>query len=301
MKKTLRLQGALLGLALLATASGHAQPAPAENRITLSYVDSGTPDQTMDVLWPNGRPTAALLFIHGGSLQEGGERRSSSAYRDVCAPFVKANVACATIDYRLAPTYKWPAMPNDVAAAVKAFRRIIVERGADPSRLFLFGHSSGCQLAAVVATNPVYLQTAGLKPSDLAGAIAMGCTLDREDAALRGLTVDQIRGPFARDPVDVATYGTPEAWLSANPAGYVGPHVPPVLVVVAEAERFMPPVLEQGARFVRALIENGVPANLVLVPGKHMSSIENVGAPGDRTFAAILKWMADPRAAGAEH
>jgi acetyl esterase/lipase len=276
-------------------------PLAAEPPATIQYVEHGTPDQTMDVFWPSGRPVAAVLFIHGGSLSESGERRSSPAYRDVCVPFVKAGVACASTDYRLSPTYKWPAMPNDVAAAVATFRRLIAERGDEPGRLFLFGHSSGCHLAAILATNPDYLQSVGLKPSDLGGVIAMGCTLDRGDAALRGLMADGIRAGFSRDRDDVAVYGTPEAWLSANPASFIGPHVPPALIVVAEAERFMPPVLEQGARFVRRLLEQGVPANLIIVPGKHMTSIASLGSPGDPTFKAIMEFIADPHKAGAAH
>jgi hypothetical protein len=63
----------------------------------------------------------------------------------------------------------------------------------------------------------------------------------------------------------------------------------------------MPPVLEQGSRFVRLLLENEVPANLVVVPGKHMSSIAAVATAGDPALAAILKFIADPRGSGAEH
>lgn len=123
----------------------------------------------------------------------------------------------------------------------------------------------------------------------------MGCTLDREDAALRGLTVDSIRKAFNSDPVEVATFGTAENWLSANPASFVGAHVPPTLVIVATAERFAPPILEQGARFVRRLLELNVPAGLVIVPGKHMSSIAAFGAPGDATLAAVKTFIEHPR------
>jgi acetyl esterase/lipase len=108
---------------------------------------------------------------------------------------------------------------------------------------------------------------------------------------LRGLTAEQIRKPLARDAQDVATYGTAENWLSANPAGFLGKHVPPALVIVAREERFMPPILEQGTRFVRGLLEADVPAELVIVPGRHMSSIESIGTPGDPTFAAIRQFI----------
>jgi acetyl esterase/lipase len=255
------------------------------------YAQSASPEQVMDVFWTAKTPIATVLFIHGGSLQETGERRNSPAYAHVCNPFVAAGIACASMDYRLAPSHSWPAMPDDVAAAILALRAIITKHGGDPQRLYLFGHSSGCHLAAIVGTNPEYLKRFGLTTKDLAGVMAMGCTLDRNDAALRGLTADQIRVPFSRDREDVATYRTAENWLAANPAGYTGKHVPPTLVIVADAERFMPPILEQGARFVRQLLEVGVRADLVIVPGRHMSSIANLGQPGDATFAAIRKFI----------
>ena len=272
-----------------------------DTELNRPYVDKPTAEQHFDIFWPAGRPKAAILFIHGGSLSEAGERRSSPAYQNVCKPFVPAGIACASMDYRLSPSFKWPAMPDDVAAAVAALRARIVEHGGNPGRVFLFGHSSGCHLASIVGTDGAYLAKYSLKTSDLAGVIAMGCTLDRDDAKIRGLTADQIRASFKRDADDVALYGTPEAYLNANPANHIGPRVPPTLVVLAEAERFMPAILEQGARFVRQLLESDVPANLVIVPGKHMSSIGNLDKPGDPTFKAILRFIDDPRGAGAEH
>jgi acetyl esterase/lipase len=262
------------------------------------YVQNGTPDQVMDVYWAAAKPKATVLFIHGGSLKESGERRTSPVYAHVCEPFVAAGFACASMDYRLAPANAWPAMPNDVAAAVAKLRHLIEVHGGDKERIVLFGHSSGCLLAASVGTNAAYLETVGLKPSDIAAIIPMGCTLDREDAALRGLTADRIREPFSKDHEEVAAFGTPENWLAANPASHVGPHVPPTLVVVARAERFMPPVLEQGARFVRSLLEVNVVADLVLVPGTHMSSISSLNKPADPTFAAIAAFITHPVAAG---
>ena len=289
-----------LGLWICAVPAMAAESSTAADSKSIPYVENGGPDQVMDLSWPGTRPKATVLFIHGGSLEEGGERRTSPPYRKVCQPFVAAGIACASMDYRLSPSHSWPAMPNDVAAAVMKLRQIVAQRGGDPERIFLFGHSSGCQLAAVLGTNAVYLRSVGLTPAHLAGVIAMGCTLDREDAALRGLTADMIREPLSRDKQEVAKYGTAENWLAANPAGFVGPHVPPTLVVVARAERFMPPVLEQGGRFVRRLLELGIAADLVIVPGKHMSSIAALDQPGDPTFNAIRTFIEHPVGAASE-
>jgi acetyl esterase/lipase len=287
---------ALLGIPAVAM-----QMRTAGNPVTVAYAKDGTPDQTMDVTWPSGRAAATVLFIHGGSLQESGQRRSAPMYRDVCVQIVAAGHACASMDYRLAPTHRWPAMPNDVALAMVALRKLLADGKGDPSRIFLFGHSSGCHLAAIVATNPVYLASAGLKTTDVAGIIPMGCLLDHDDATVRGLTADRIRTRFMAEPQDVATYVTPENYLAANPASFIGPHVPPALVVVADRERFMPPVVEQGARFVRLLLESNVAANMVLVPGDHVSSIEGVARAGDPSLTAILSFIRDPKGDAAKH
>jgi triacylglycerol lipase len=96
-----------------------------------------------------------VLFIHGGSLVEGYDRMTPE-YARVCEPFVEAGVGCATMDYRVAPAHRWPAMPQDVASAVRWLKDNLASRGGNPERLFLFGHSSGCQLAAVVGANATY-------------------------------------------------------------------------------------------------------------------------------------------------
>ena len=269
--------------------------------VTVRYAANGTPEQVMDVYWPSTRATATILFIHGGSLQESGERRTSAMYQSVCAQFVMHGVACATMDYRLAPAHSWPAMPEDVASAIASLRKLIANRKGDPARFFLLGHSSGCHLAAIVGTDSSYLRAVGLSTRDIAGIIPMGCTLDRDDATLRGLTPERIRKSFMSDAQDLATYGTPENYLAANPASHLGSHVPPTLIVVADAERFMPPVMEQGARVVRILLENNVPANLVVVPGTHESSIAGLGKDSDPALSAILRFIANPKGTGAAH
>ena len=263
----------------------------------VSYIENGTTDQAMDVYWSTST-SPTVLFIHGGGLQQSGERRSSEVYQDVCKPFISAGISCATTDYRLAPAHRWPDMPNDIAAAYAKLRQLVSARGGDPKKIFLFGHSSGCHLAAIVGTNPAFLSSVGHSPSDIAGIIPMGCTLDRDDAAIRKLSADSIRVGFLRDGQDVATFGTPENYLSANPASFLGKHVPPILVVVAEQERFMPAILEQGARFVRRLLELERPADVVIAPGGHMSSIADIGKPDNPTFQAIRRFIASPRQQG---
>lgn len=289
----------LVTLSVFSLLVGGAHGESSETLKDVPYADDPHPEQRLDFSWPERRPADTVLFIHGGSLKESAERRASRIYRDVCRPFLAAGVACATMDYRLFPSFQWPTMAQDVVAAIRKVRQLIAERDGDPRRLFLFGHSSGCHLAAVVGTNPTYLAAADLAPSDLAGVIAMGCTLDRHDLALRGVSVEDLRERFARSSY-VKLYRTADNFIAANPAHHLGPHVPPTLVVVAHEERFFPSILEQGARFVRLLLKEDVAADLVIVPGSHNSSIEDLAKPGDPGFEKILAFIRDPKSAGAD-
>jgi len=277
----------------LSLSTGSLSAAPTVEK-DVPYVADPHPEQHLDFHWPQGEEVpATVLFLHGGGMDEAGERRESPMYAPICPAFVEAGLGCATADYRLFPSFAWPAMPEDVAAAIVEVRELVEKRGGVPDRLFLFGHSSGCHLAAVVGTNPVYLQAVGLEPASLAGLVLMGCTLDKYDAALREENEKQIAAVFERHPEDSETrlYGTAEQWIAGNPAHHLGPHVPPTLVVVAHEERFFPSILEQGARFVRLLLEADVPADLVLVPGRHFASIEALSNPGDSTMGAILDFL----------
>ena len=255
----------------------------------LAYVPGGHAEQVLDVYWPDSFPKAAVLFVHGGSLLEQGERRDSPEYHHICSRFVSRDVACVTMDYRLYPSFQWPAMPEDVAAAIVTTRQILADRGTRPENLFLFGHSSGCQLVATVAANEKYLRAVDLSSEHVAGTIPMGCILDSYDAQLHRATADRIEA--ALDSADLALYGSGAAWIDGNPAYHVTGRMPPTLVVVAERERFFPPILEQGSRFVRRLLELSVAADIAVVPGTHRSSIQNFGVEGDPTIDVVMEFI----------
>ncbi|MEN8377009.1 MAG: alpha/beta hydrolase, partial [Gemmatimonadota bacterium] len=126
-------------LAATIAATPWAIPLAAQSSVErdVSYVTEGTEDQRLDLFLPEAAGFPTVIFLHGGSLRENGERRSSELYARVCEPFVGAGFGCANADYRLAPTHQWPAMPEDVAAAIKWVSDNIGSRGGDPERLFL--------------------------------------------------------------------------------------------------------------------------------------------------------------------
>ncbi len=252
----------------------------------------------MDIYAPRGSARVpVVLFIHGGSLEESGERRDSSMYAPVCPGLAARGILCATMDYRLAPSYQWPAMPDDVAAAVRWLKDSVAARGGDPARIFLVGHSSGCHLAALVGMDPGYLANQGLDVSAVAGVVAMGCTLVPWDTAGRGITAAQLEQSFARDAAERRVYGSLAWRLRANPSMWVSRRAPPFLVLVAESERFMPPVLEDGARFVRQMRELERPADLRILPGRrHVTTTTGFADPNDIVANLVAAFVRSPTA-----
>lgn len=97
---------------------------------------------------PDGKgPFPLLLFFHGGGWVTGGIEN----YTGVCADLAKATgCAIASVDYRLAPEYKFPTAPEDCYAVTREFFLGRVQN-VNPDEITLIGDSAGGNLAAAVS------------------------------------------------------------------------------------------------------------------------------------------------------
>jgi acetyl esterase/lipase len=87
------------------------------------------------------RPRPTIVWIHGGALIMGHRENISDKQRD---RYLKAGYTVVSIDYRLAPETKLPAIIEDLQDAF----RWVGEKGtelfnADPTRIAVIGHSAG--------------------------------------------------------------------------------------------------------------------------------------------------------------
>jgi acetyl esterase/lipase len=160
-RATLSFAGAVLALAA-SSAAGRAQSVERN----LAY--GPDPLQRLDLSVPAGTGFSTVIFVHGGSLSSGD--KGDEDYGRVCAPFPTAGIACANVNYRLVPAHRWPAPAEDVAAAVAWVKANVGARGGDPHELFLFGHSSGATLVALVASDARYLAQHGLVVGEIGRA-----------------------------------------------------------------------------------------------------------------------------------
>lgn len=121
---------------------------PADYQMWDQKIPCGDHNVPVRIFQPPGTgPFPVLLFFHGGGWVTGGIEK----YTGVCAELAKATGhTVASVDYRLAPEYRFPAGLEDCYAVAREFfmEHILNVRQED---ITLIGDSAGGNLAAVVS------------------------------------------------------------------------------------------------------------------------------------------------------
>ncbi|TAK92052.1 MAG: alpha/beta hydrolase [Burkholderiaceae bacterium] len=93
-------------------------------------------------------PQPLLIWYHGGGFTVG----SVASYDPVCRMLANAaDCLVLSVDYRLAPEYKFPTAVDDAFAALTWAREHAHRYGIDDQRIAVGGDSAGGTLSAVVA------------------------------------------------------------------------------------------------------------------------------------------------------
>src|SRR5205085_8578050 len=91
----------------------------------------------------NSKKLPAIVCVHGGGFRAGKRER----WDDTCKMLAQRGYVAATVSYRLAPDYQFPAAIHDVKAAVRWLRAHADRCGIDPDRIGVLGDSAGGHLA----------------------------------------------------------------------------------------------------------------------------------------------------------
>ena len=120
----------------------------------------------------NGSPL--VIFFYGGSWSSG----SRADYRFAGEALAAQGLTVMVVDYRLYPDVRYPGFLQDCALAVAYGLEHARELGADPRRVFLYGHSAGAYNAAMLALDPRWLGATGHSPAELAGWVGLAGPYD---------------------------------------------------------------------------------------------------------------------------
>jgi acetyl esterase/lipase len=112
-----------------------------------------------------------VLCIHGGGFRAG--KRES--YDQLCLTLAEHGYVAATVTYRLAPQFQFPAAVYDCKAAVRWLRTNAAKYHVNPARLGVLGGSAGGHLAQFLG---VTADVAQFQPDVKGESTAVNCVVN---------------------------------------------------------------------------------------------------------------------------
>lgn len=182
-----------------------------------------------------------LLYLHGGGFVVG----SLESHHAICAEIADAAGAeLVSVDYRLAPEYRWPAQTDDGFAVLKHLL-------SANNRVVLIGDSAGGSLAAGLALRARDEELSGIAGQvliypTLGGSLDAGSYVEMSDAP--GLTTADVA--YYREILQAPT-GNPiaEPLHASSLAG-----LPPTFITVAHFD----PLRDDGRQYAARLAAEGI-------------------------------------------
>ena len=275
------LAGAILAAALAcANASQIARAGAPQVASGLDYAGDGTDAHRLDLYLPQDpHSTAIVIFIHGGAFMQG----TRQGYAEVGRAFALQGIPTAVVSYRLYPQSDAGGACRDVALATMWMIRHAGAYGLEAHNVFLVGHSAGAQIAAVIGTDPQYLNGAGGSIGAIRGIFAVAGAYDVRDLSGE---------PDSWQRLDGHIYGeTPQARGAFSPAIHVDPHSPPTVTACGTQDD--PDSCGRALRFAAALRAAGIAATTIQESGAdHMGMLRALIDPKDPLNEALHYFIA---------
>jgi acetyl esterase/lipase len=238
----------------------------------------------MDVHYPDAmsKPAPVAVYVHGGSWSSG-SKTDSIGMTDVPELLARGYLV-ASVDYRHAPEWKFPAQIHDVKCAIRFLRANATRFNLDPNRIGAWGHSAGGHLVTLLGTTDTRDGFEGSREyadqSSRVQAVADMC--GRAD--LRGMPADKAKSVFGapNDSSDILEHASPIMFVSKDDA--------PFLILHGDKDVTVP--LRVSQTLAERLQAAGVPVTLVVVKNAD-HSFNPEGGPMSPTRAEMTKMIAD--------
>jgi acetyl esterase/lipase len=220
----------------------------------LQYSTQGDPRQVLDLYLPKGndKPLPLLVFIHGGGWTSG----KTTDYKYYCVRYAQRGYVVASITYRFADKFPYPACVQDAKCAVRFLRANADKYHIDKARVAAIGGSAGGHLSMMLG------YSSGVKELEGDGGYADQSSAVQVVVDLYGptdMTVPAVRKNstlmrfFAGKSYDEA----PDLYAQASPITHVTKDSPPTLILQGTIDDIVP--MEQSDLLYAKLKELGVP------------------------------------------
>jgi acetyl esterase/lipase len=238
-------------------------------------------DLTLDIYRPGYEhgPVPALIVVHGGAWQSGDNSEGLALNGYLAA----RDYVVASINYRLAPRWRFPAARDDVLSAVAYLKVYASEFGIDPARIALLGRSAGGQLALLAAYTASEPSIRGVisiyGPTDLRFGYDHPAPKRLIDS--RAVLESYLGGP----PTTVD-----EAYFAASPVNFVTGSSPPTLLIHGLRDRMVAP--EHSVQLAARLQQAGVKHLFVRLPWATHGCDRSFGGPcGQISTYAVERFL----------
>jgi acetyl esterase/lipase len=232
----------------------------------------------LDVVTPETGSSArpVLIFIHGGGFVAGNKRNPGSPFYDnIMLWAVKNGLVGVNATYRLAPQFKWPAGPEDLAAVVQWVSEQIGARGGDPARIFLMGQSAGAIHVGGYVSHPEFHKVKG---DGLAGAVMVSGLYDLTASPAGDAEIAY----FGSDPSRYAERSSLQGLLASK-----------IPLMVSAAELDPPRFIEQYELIKQASCKRptGCARAYMLPQHSHISEVYAINTADTRLTDEILEFV----------
>jgi acetyl esterase len=239
---------------------GELEPVGKVKEITIPGPESDIP---IRVYYPKESQITypALVYYHGGGWVVG----NIDSHDNVCRAITNlANCVTISVDYRLAPEYKFPAAVEDSFVTLQYIYDHASEFQIDQRRIAVGGDSAGGNLAAVVAnlakdrnSPPICFQLLFYPSTNLGGEPTASMQDNAEGYFLTKGTMEWFRDCYLNGEEDKQNPLVSPS-LYKNFSG-----LPPTLVITAEYD----PLRDEGEDYANMLAEAGVEVEVVRYDG----------------------------------
>ena len=257
------MNGLLVGLCLLVSPIiGWAQGGATFEK-AVEYANPDDQHLQMNIALPKGDgPFPAVMCIHGGGFRAG----TRDGYDGLIRKLAEHGYVAATITYRLAPKYPFPAAIYDVKAGVRWLRANAGKYHIDPERIGVTGGSAGGHLAQFLGV------TEGIKmfegdEGNPGQSSKVACVVNyygpSDFTKSYGKSVDaaEVLPLFLGGNLEQAR----QKHIIASPLYWVTPSAAPTLCIHGTKDNYV--AYEQAVWMVDKLLNAGVEAELITMQG----------------------------------
>lgn len=207
-------------------------------------------------------PLPCILCIHGGGFRAG----NRDGYNPLLITLAQHGYAAATVTYRLAPKYQFPAAIYDVKAAVRWLKANAAVYQIDPERIGVTGDSAGGHLAQFLGVTADLKQFEG-DEGNPTQSTRVACVVNRYGPS--DFTKSYGKSVDAAEVLPLWLGGNLETarqkHIISSPLNWVSPAAAPTLILHGTDDKYV--AYEQGVWMRDRLQACGVEVQLLTLEG----------------------------------